>query len=1159
MATRDEIIRLLIETGGTKDVEALGRALDLLEREATGSTEALGRIADDLQKLQAAGNAAERLNELRDAQQRAAETSERLGANLSEVAKREGELARELASRKAALDEARRAQEEYRDGEDKTAAKTREMATAVREARDAVKEATGAWKSATRDLKGATADYDRAAAAQEKLAAAAAPLAAALQSAGVSTTNLGDSQRLLGELADEARAKLADQAKYTETLARQQGKMAGEAKSAADSTRKLNAEGERGAGIFSKLGGVLSTVMAAFSVKKIVDGLKSVFTAASETEQVLGQLDAALASTGNAAGLSAAELVKMGEELGKVTNYTTDQIATAQTRLLSYTSVARDQFPAAMQVILDQSARLGMSVEQSAEIIGQALEQPSNAMVRLAKQGFSFTQQQKELIATLEATGRSAEAQSIIIDMLTESYGGAATAQRIGTFAGAIKGVGDAIDGLRKKVVSGPVMDRLQDEINATSAAFDSLANSEAFDRFRQDFEYAFTAALESVRIFRENADLEGLTGELGGLVRAFGDVVTIANAMEERTGILGDGFGELMDAVNPLGRVIDLLGPKLHLVATELRASNETLSETGTQAEASANAFELLSFAANAVQESVAKVVELTWGDGLSAGAYQLAEKLRGSADAAAASEKEIRALIGTIADLTPGQISDIALALAKVASESDRTEKHVRDGLTVALKDLSGEQLLAFANAAEDAFRRFQTGADQAAVVSETVLLTALERLGLKGSQLGQEITRGGQDIIDTFKVVAQSAEATGEQIESAFKAALNAAATKAEAEALAEALKIAGDSGRISMDGMARATDQLNSRLRALRNELDPLNDAFETLGIRSQAALDGAAKTAADAFARISAAAANGTATLADARAAFEAYARAQLDAAANLDGATRASVENMLRLKGGAIGATDSLQRLGLVGAESTGSIGPPADGAASSLHGLAAAADRAGGSVTGLGESSETAAGKIDQLGNAAGRQAASMGQMSQEAAAAYESLNRFVSANSGTGGSWTAEMNRLTQAIEEQRKNWESEVEALDQAAKGYDELSSYLQKARADYKWLTEEQIRQVAERRKAADDAAAAEKGSAQNAREQNEAYERGNETLRERNQLLEKQQQATQRKEIDITVAFEAKASRVVFDASDISDAQWRQVAARVIEIIKRDMQ
>lgn len=163
----------------------------------------------------------------------------------------------------------------------------------------------------------------------------------------------------------------------------------------------------------------------------------------AQSEQA--QLAAVLKSTGNAAGFTAAELNKMAS--GMAGFVSEGDINRAQTRLLSYTGVVGEEFPRALQAAIDMSVRLGMTVEQSAETVGKALDVPSKGLDALSKQGFRFTEDQKKLVESLEATGRVAEAQDVILKALESSYGGAADAAR-NTLGGALQALQNQIDDL---------------------------------------------------------------------------------------------------------------------------------------------------------------------------------------------------------------------------------------------------------------------------------------------------------------------------------------------------------------------------------------------------------------------------------------------------------------------------------------------------------------------------------------------------------------------------------------------------------------------------------------------------------------------------------------------------------------------------------------
>ncbi len=167
----------------------------------------------------------------------------------------------------------------------------------------------------------------------------------------------------------------------------------------------------------------------------------------SAAEREVAQLDAIIRSTGGAAGYTRQQLLDMADTLSSKSTFSGGEIVEAQTRLLSYSGILASNIPRAMQAVIDQSARLGISVSQSAETIGRALESPSKAAAALAQQGFgaAFTKEVRGTIDELVQAGKEGEAQVMILEILEESYAGAAQAAR-DTFGGALQALGNTLN-----------------------------------------------------------------------------------------------------------------------------------------------------------------------------------------------------------------------------------------------------------------------------------------------------------------------------------------------------------------------------------------------------------------------------------------------------------------------------------------------------------------------------------------------------------------------------------------------------------------------------------------------------------------------------------------------------------------------------------------
>lgn len=209
----------------------------------------------------------------------------------------------------------------------------------------------------------------------------------------------------------------------------------------AASQKRLQKEIEKG---WQDVGNVIAAGIAGITIA----GTFSKFVTESKNAQnEQAQLAAVLKSTGEAAGYTADQLNDMATAMAGKSIFDDGDINRAQTRLLSYTNVVGEQFPEALQAAIDMATRLGTTVEQASETVGKALDVPAEGLSALSKQGFRFTEAQEKLVASLQSTGRTAEAQKIILDAMKSAYGGAAEAAR-NTFGGAIAALQNQLNSL---------------------------------------------------------------------------------------------------------------------------------------------------------------------------------------------------------------------------------------------------------------------------------------------------------------------------------------------------------------------------------------------------------------------------------------------------------------------------------------------------------------------------------------------------------------------------------------------------------------------------------------------------------------------------------------------------------------------------------------
>ncbi len=186
-----------------------------------------------------------------------------------------------------------------------------------------------------------------------------------------------------------------------------------------------------------KLGGLKTLFATAFAGVGVGALFKGVIDASSESETALAQLDAAIKSTGNVAGLSRQQYIELANALAQTSTYSDETILSAETLLQTFARVRGNEFVGATKAVLDMSAALGRDLASSASLLGKALNDPVRGLRTLREVGVSFSADQEHVIEQFTRSGDVAKAQQIILAELARLYGGRAAAAA-DTLGGAI-------------------------------------------------------------------------------------------------------------------------------------------------------------------------------------------------------------------------------------------------------------------------------------------------------------------------------------------------------------------------------------------------------------------------------------------------------------------------------------------------------------------------------------------------------------------------------------------------------------------------------------------------------------------------------------------------------------------------------------------------
>lgn len=301
------------------------------------------------------------------------------------------------------------------------------------------------------------------------------------------------------------------------------------------------------------------------------------------------QLEAAIRSTGNAAGYTAQQYKQMAGDLQNITNYGDEATLGAESLLLTFKSIGGEIFPRALKSILDVSTAMEQDLKTSTIQIGKALNEPVEGLAALRRVGIQFTDSQEKQIKTLVEAGNVTGAQVVILKELESQFGGSAEAAREAD--GGITAFSNAVGDLQEKIGL-PILGSLSENFESlltfaadNQIALDGMATSigklatvaldfvasgildqienidpQAVERLAASMD-DFAKAMSQFLQADISADLNGLINTLTILVDTLTNLTNQANQV-------GVTFGTVQDIIKPIKDVfIGILFPVYKLI----------------------------------------------------------------------------------------------------------------------------------------------------------------------------------------------------------------------------------------------------------------------------------------------------------------------------------------------------------------------------------------------------------------------------------------------------------------------------------------------------------------------------------------------------------------------------------------------------------------
>ena len=246
--------------------------------------------------------------------------------------------------------------------------------------------------------------------------------------------------------------------------------------------KKLDGLGNASSTISSKLKNAsvslgtykLALDAVASGISFLIKSSKELIDAYSAQEKAETRLATTLKATGNAAGMSAAELYELASSFQSVTTYGDEAIIEVEKLFVASGKISREAMPKAVEATLDMAAAMGEDLMSAAKRLAKVLADPKSNLDALKDANIQLSSAQKENIKQLQESNNLYGAQSLVLQSVEKSYGGVAKAIA-DTDTGKltqIKNVwGDIKEGLGSKLLDtiSPALDTLYEKLKQIS------------------------------------------------------------------------------------------------------------------------------------------------------------------------------------------------------------------------------------------------------------------------------------------------------------------------------------------------------------------------------------------------------------------------------------------------------------------------------------------------------------------------------------------------------------------------------------------------------------------------------------------------------------------------------------------------------------------
>ena len=288
-------------------------------------------------------------------------------------------------------------------------------------------------------------------------------------------------------------AKLVAQLTLDDRYTKGVGKAIGATDKLSTRLGRIGTSAQKGVGTAISNLGKLGLVAGGLVATQVYAGVKSL----EALERAQQSVRAVITSTGGAAGVTESQVFDLASSLEKVTTADDKLIASGEALLLTFTNIGADVFPDTTKAMVDMAIAMADGDVEAANFhdtalqLGKALNDPVAGVNALKKAGVSFTKEQKDQIKVLVESGKTLEAQKLILAEVEKEFGQAGKAAGTG-FGADMRRFGDAVEDAQQALAVGllPVITKVADLLGkklgepATMDAITAFGNdlADAFD-----------------------------------------------------------------------------------------------------------------------------------------------------------------------------------------------------------------------------------------------------------------------------------------------------------------------------------------------------------------------------------------------------------------------------------------------------------------------------------------------------------------------------------------------------------------------------------------------------------------------------------------------------------------------------------------------------